>query len=140
MLNDAPILGRGWAFPPTFGGGGTEVAMVAGEEDIRQSLQIILGTAPGERVMQDGFGCDLPSLQFAEVDQRLLSAVERLVSNALLYHERRIDVEQVAVDQSSDEPECLMISITYTVRTTNSRFNMIYPYYLSEASPLQMGR
>jgi len=57
--NGAPFLGRGWSFPPAFGAGGREVATVAGEEDIAQSLHIIFATELGERVMRDDFGCDL---------------------------------------------------------------------------------
>lgn len=134
MSGDAPFLGRGWSFPPTFTVGGGEVLTVAGEEDVYQSLRIILATTPGERVMQDTFGCDLTSLMFEEIDQRLLNKIERLVSDALLEHEPRIQLDKLDVSESPTTPGCLLVSINYTIRGTNSRFNMVYPFYLKEAA------
>ena len=131
---DAPFLGRGWAFPPSFTAGGADVEMVSGAEDIEQSLRILLGTVPGERVMLESFGCDLERLLFAEADQGLCNTLERLVSNAVLEHEPRIDVNSVDVSQSVSEASCLLIRIDYTIRGTNSRYNMVFPFYLMEAA------
>ncbi len=134
MSSDAPFLGRGWSFPPTFTVGGAGVETVSGEEDVHQSLRIILGTTPGERVMQDTFGCDLTSLMFEEIDQRLLNKIERLVSDALLEHEPRVELDGVNVTESDTTPGCLLVSISYMIRGTNSRFNMVYPFYIQEAA------
>jgi phage baseplate assembly protein W len=133
-MSEAPFLGRGWAFPPSFAPGGAEIEMVSGPTDVHQSLQIILGTAPGERVMQEAFGCDLSSLVFEEVDQGLLRTIERLVSDAILEYEPRVEVERLEVTQSATEASCVLISIHYSIRGTNSRFNMVFPFYLMEAA------
>lgn len=134
MRGEGSFLGTGWAFPPSFTAGGGDVEMVSGADDIRQSLEILLATAPGERVMAETFGTDLPRLMFEELDQSLANAVERLVRNAIVEHEPRIKVDRVHVERSAEEPHCLLIHLYYTVRGTNSRFNMVYPFYRMEAT------
>ena len=74
MASTPSFLGQGWSFPPAFGQGGAAVAMVAGVEDIHQSLQILLAKSPGERVMQEDFGCDLHSVLFEAIDQSLFTS------------------------------------------------------------------
>jgi hypothetical protein len=128
------FLGLGWAFPPSFSAGGGDVEMVSGPEDIEQSLRILLGTAPGERVMHEGFGCDLPRLMFEELDQALLNNAKRLISDAIIEHEPRIRLDQVDVTRSRAEVGAIVVSVFYTVRGTNSRFNMVFPFYLMEAT------
>lgn len=133
---DAAFLGTGWSFPPTFQLGGAEVVMVSGEEDIHQSLHILLSTRLGERVMQDDFGCALDSVVFEEIDQGLINTLNRSISDAILYYEPRITLDQLDVDESAEQPGLLLISLTYTIRSTNSRFNMVYPFYVNEATTL----
>jgi phage baseplate assembly protein W len=132
--NGASFLGRGWSFPPAFGAGGKEVAMVAGEEDIGQSLRIIFATELGERVMRADFGCQLRGYLFEEVDNTLLTKIRSAVSDAILYHEPRIRPDVVDVSESDQTPGLIAISVTYTVRTSNTRFNMVFPFYLIEAT------
>ncbi len=134
MRSDPPFLGRGWAFPPSFSAGGAEVEMVSGVEDVHQSLRILLGTTPGERVMQEDFGCDLASLVFEELDYGLVSRIARLVEGAIAAHEPRVDVDRVDASRSPTEPACLMVKIQYTIRGVNSRYNMVFPFYLTEAT------
>ena len=136
MAAESAFLGTGWSFPPTFGRGGAEIAMVSGVEDIQQSLHILLATRLGERVMQDAFGCALDSVVFEEIDQGLINTLNRSISDAILYYEPRITLEQIDVDESAEQPGLLLISLVYTVRTTNSRFNMVYPFYINEAATL----
>lgn len=133
-MTDPAFLGTGWSFPPAFSQGGAEVEMVSGVEDIRQSLHIILSTRLGERVMQDEFGCALDSVLFEEMDQGFINAVTSVVSNAILYHEPRITLNQLDVSESQTQQGLLLISLEYTVRGTNSRFNMVYPFYVNEAT------
>ena len=109
--------------------------MVSGTDDIEQSLQILLSTQLGERVMQDEFGCDLNSMLFAEIDQSLMNSLTGLISDAILYHEPRIKMEDLEISESEAERGLLLISMDYTVRSTNSRYNMVYPFYLNEAVP-----
>ena len=130
----ASFLGKGWGFPPSFGQNGRDVQQVSEQEDIQQSLQILLNTAQGERLMRDYFGCDLQQFMFEEISQSLINHITTLISDAVLYYETRIALNKVDVDESDTVAGLLMITLDYTVRSTNSRFNMVYPFYLNEAS------
>jgi uncharacterized protein len=134
MLPEQSFLGTGWSFPPNFTRGGAEVELVAGTEDIHQSLQILFATRMGERVMQDAFGCDLDYALFEEIDQGLINTLTSISSDAILYHEPRISMDNLDISESADQPGLLLIRIDYTVRSTNSRFNMVYPFYVNEAT------
>lgn len=134
MTDEQTFLGRGWAFPPTFSTGGGQVAMANAEQDVHESIRIILGTRPTERTMRPAFGCDLHSLMFEEVNVSLETRIKQLVTDALLYNEPRIDLEGVDVNEQADAPGLLHIRVTYRIRATNSRFNLVYPFYLNEAN------
>ena len=110
--------------------------MISGPEDIHQSLQILFATQLGERVMQDEFGCDLNGFLFEEISQGLVNSLTAVISDAILYHEPRITMDKLEIDRSASEPGLLLISIHYTVKSTNSRYNMVYPFYLNEATIL----
>lgn len=134
MPADQSFLGTGWSFPPAFTAGGAAVDMVSGAEDIHQSLQILLSTRLGERVMQDDFGCDLFSLLFEEIDQDLINSLSSIISDAILYHEPRIKLDKLDISEDVTRQGLLLIGIEYTIRNTNSRFNMVYPFYINEAT------
>ena len=134
MGAEARFIGRGWAFPPRFTSGGADVEMVSGPEDIHQSLQILFSTEPGERVMQESFGCAMDSVLFEELDQGLINSLTSLVSDAILHHETRIVLDRLDVAERPPGSGMLLISIDYTVRGTNSRYNMVYPFCLKEAA------
>nr|VFJ43041.1 MAG: hypothetical protein BECKDK2373B_GA0170837_100421 [Candidatus Kentron sp. DK] len=134
MLTEKSFLGTGWTFPPAFTNSGAGVGMVSGPEDINESLAILLGTRIGERVMQERFGCNLDGFLFEEMDQGLVSGITSTVSDAILYFEPRITVENLDVGESDDEPGLLLIRIDYSIRGTNSRYNMVYPFYVNEGS------
>jgi phage baseplate assembly protein W len=131
-IDQNDFLGQGWQFPPTFSQGGRELGMVADAEDIQQSLHILLSTGLGERIMQENFGCDLQAVVFESISQRLINRINQQISDAIIYHEPRIKLEQVNVSVDSDDAGLLKISIIYSIRTTNSRFNLVYPFYLYE--------
>ena len=134
MLTDNPFLGKGWGFPPRFNKGQAEVTMVSGVEDIHQSLEIIFTTALGERIMNPTFGCNLESMLFEPMNASRITYLENLINTAILYHEPRIDADQIELRPDQNEG-VLWIHIEYTVRATNSRFNFVYPYYLAESAP-----
>jgi hypothetical protein len=134
MDNNEAFLGQGWAFPPEFYGSGAQVELVAGEEDIRQSLEILLSTATGERTMFSSFGADLQRFMFGEIDQTLVNGIRNNVEDGLLKFEARIKVLDVEVDTSKAASGVLLIVVDYLVRTTNSRYNYVYPFYINEAS------
>lgn len=133
-LGDQAFLGRGWAFPPSFSRGGTDVETVSNAEDIQQSLHVLLGTTQGERVLQESFGCDLQGLLFEEGDQWLISRIERTIRDAISSHEPRIKLDDVKITGQDIRGGSLSVSIRYTIRGTNSRFNMVFPFYLTEAT------
>jgi hypothetical protein len=134
MAADQSFLGTGWSFTPVFSQDGADIALVSGQEDIQQSLQILLGTRLGERVLQDDFGCALDTILFEEIDQGLVNSINSLISDAILYHESRITLNDLDVSDREAVQGMLLISIDYTIRSTNSRFNMVYPFYLYEAT------
>lgn len=131
---DSGFLGTGWRFPPSFDAGGRRAAMVDSEEDIRESLRILLATTPGERVMQPAYGCDLRSVMFAEINAATAAYVKDRIKQAVLFFESRIDLEAINIDESEAEEGRLLIHLEYRVRATNSRSNLVYPFYLLEAT------
>ena len=134
MVTSHSFLGTGWSFPPTFNRNSAQVEMVSDENDVLQSLQIILSTRPGERLMQPTFGCELSQFLFEEIRQGVITSIRSVISDALIYHEPRIKVDRIDVSQSQEEVGLLMISIDYTIRQTNSRYNLVYPFYINEAT------
>ncbi|MCA9988249.1 MAG: GPW/gp25 family protein [Anaerolineales bacterium] len=133
-MSERDFLGRGWAFPPTFRGQGAAVGTVANEEDLQQSLAILLATRPGERLMNETFGCDLQDMLFEEIDQGLLTQIENRVSEAIIRHEPRIILERVTVAAALETEGMVTIDILYVIPETNSRYNMVYPFYLFETA------
>jgi phage baseplate assembly protein W len=130
------FLGRGWAFPPAFDPESGTVEMVADLEDIRQSLQILLSTSLGERVMQPDYGCNLEDYMFESLSNNLIGIIKHHVENAILFYEPRIIAEKVEVT-TADSFDLIegkfTISVEYVIPETNSRFNYVYDYYLREA-------
>lgn len=131
-----PFLGRGWSFPPEFDRQARTVVMLEEETDIQSSLHILLSTRLGERVMQPTYGCNMDSLVFEAMNLTLLTYLKDLVENAILYHEPRIELDKVVIDTSRQYEGLLLIEIYYLVRTTNSRYNYVYPFYLNEGTNL----
>ena len=122
------FLGVGWSFPIEFSGGDVQAA--AHELSIRQSIRLILETARGERVMRPDFGCGLHERVFALNDPATRGSAADDVREALLQWEPRIDVLDVTAGAGGDAGEVLLINITYRVRATDSRANLVYPFYL----------
>ncbi|HWT34875.1 MAG TPA: GPW/gp25 family protein [Paraburkholderia sp.] len=129
----AEVLGVGWSFPVELtdaNGEATPIAVARYEDSVRQSIIIILSTARGERVMRPRFGCDLHQLVFAVNNVTTQSMAAWHVREALEEWEPRIDVLRVDAAGSGDYDEELLIDIDYRVRLTDSRYNLVYPFYL----------
>lgn len=133
-LQKESFLGRGFSFPPRFSRGGADVEMVSNAEDIEQSIRILLGTTQGERILRESFGCNLTGLLFEEADQWLVSRIERTVSDAILENEPRVILDRVTVNGGDRYGGRFDVNVMYTVRATNTRFNMVFPFYLTEAT------
>jgi phage baseplate assembly protein W len=125
------FLGSGWAFPVGLDDVHGGVRLTAdGMDAIRQSIWQILGTARGERVMRPDFGCGIHDLVFDVNDTGTANAVGQSVREALTRWEPRIDVLDVYAAPDTAAPDRLLIEINYQVRSTNSRFNLVYPFYV----------
>ncbi|MEM7105406.1 MAG: GPW/gp25 family protein [Bacteroidota bacterium] len=125
------FLGIGWNFPPEFTKGGKRVAMVGFEEDIRQSLHILLSTRVKERVMQPTYGCNLDTMLFDAINIHLKTYVQHLVKTAIFYHEPRIKVENITVSDDNQNEGVLLIIIDYHIKSTNTKNNFVFPFYLN---------
>jgi Phage baseplate assembly protein W len=136
METKQSFLGRGWGFPPEFVKSATSVRMTEAEEDIEKSLQILLSTRPGERILVPDYGCNLDELLFKPLNLTQKTYVIDLIKTAILYHEPRIDVEKISIDESTVNDGILLINIDYRVRITNSRKNMVYPFFKNEGTAI----
>jgi len=127
------FLGRGWRFPVAVDAEGN-VAMSGDEQDIRESIRIILATAKGERVMRPDFGCGIHDYVFAALNASVLTLVTDSVREALTLWEPRVELIGVEGNMAAIDEGMLLISIDYRVRTTNNQFNLVYPFYLTEGA------
>jgi len=123
------FLGVGWKFPPALDQGG-QVAIAQYEQAVAQAIWIILGTAPGERIMRPDFGCGIHTLVFAPNNAGTAGRTTNLVREALVRWEPRIDLLAVEASADADDPTLLLVELAYRVRSTNNRFNLVYPFYL----------
>jgi hypothetical protein len=135
-MENQSFLGRGWSFPPEFNRESKAVKMLEDEEDIRSSLHILLSTRLGERIMVPGYGCNLDELLFSPLNLTLKTYVIDLIRTAILYYEPRIDVNKIDIDPADELNGVLLINIDYTIRATNSRMNIVYPFYKEEGNEL----
>lgn len=130
------FLGTGWAFPPTFERETGNVELVSDFKDIDESLDILLSTSLGERVMQPRYGCELQDYLFEPLSSTVIGYIKDRVKTSILLFEPRIVAEKIEVtaDDSFDLIEGrFTISVEYTIPGTNSRFNYVYDYYKNEA-------
>lgn len=132
------FLGTGWSFPPAFIKGANSVEMVSTLNDIAQSIRIILGTTPGERVMQPEFGCHLKRLVFEKIDANLVNELNDIVGHALLNFEPRVNFLEAEVLEKDDLGGILQVRIHYTVIATNTRHNIVYPFYKLEGTNISI--
>lgn len=131
---ETAFLGRGWSFPPAFDAATGTVNLLTGEADIQSSLYVLLSTLPGERVMQPTYGCDLTPLLFQPLDTTLRTFLQDKIRTAVLYFEPRIDVVRVDLQPGDGTDGTVFISLDYTIRSTNSRHNLVFPFYRSEGT------
>ncbi len=124
----ADFLGKGWKFPVSAKDG--KIVSSEGEDSIRESILIILGTAKGERVMRPDFGCGINELVFAPNNTSTATLVSFYVKEALLKWEPRIEVLSVNAIPDEEEGDKLYINIEYMVKTSNTKNNLVYPFYL----------
>lgn len=112
--------------------------MLEDEADIASSLEILLTTALGERVMLPQYGCNLDEMVFESLDTRIKTLMADKVESAILYHEARVQLESVRLDDRNGLEGIVIIDVVYRVKATNSRFNFVFPYYKSEGTDINL--
>jgi phage baseplate assembly protein W len=127
---DVRVLGQGLGFPVRRETAGLRVS--SGSDKVRQSILLILSTAPGERQMRPDFGCAIHDLVFQPNTPVLHGMVMAKVREALINWEPRVDVVDVAVEVPSGTPDCVLIRVDYRVRATNASYNLVYPFFIEE--------
>jgi phage baseplate assembly protein W len=135
--NEASFLGTGWAFPPAFNLQTHSVEMVSDEEDIKQSLFILFDTMKGERIMNTEYGSSLQTMVYEVISNTLLHFIIYRIERAILFFEPRIIVSNIDIDTSHEIEGILYISVFYTIIQTNTRNNIVYPFYLREGTLLK---
>jgi uncharacterized protein len=128
-----PFLGTGWKFPLQVTPRGA-IATSSEEQRIEESILLILSTAPGERLMLPDFGCGIHDLVFAPNDTGTVAKVVDLVRRSLTTYEARIDVLEVIAETSFEQPNLLLIRVDYRIRDNNAMKNVVYPFFITEAT------
>jgi uncharacterized protein len=131
------FLGTGWSFPPEFVLESGEVLMTSDEADIAASLKILLGTALGERLFNPKYGLDMHGMLFEPMSTTMKTFLKDLTRNAILIYEPRIDLLSLELDTSAQLEGKVAIILEYEVRATNSRFNLVYPFYIADGSEVR---
>jgi phage baseplate assembly protein W len=144
MNEDEPLqatsfLGTGWSYPPEFVIETGQVSMTLDEEDIEASLKILLGTALGERFLNPNYGLDLHEMLFEPMSTTMTTLLKDRARIALLIYEPRINLLALEIDTSAQLEGRVAIVVDYEVRATNSRFNLVYPFYLAGGSEMRSG-
>lgn len=125
----ASVTGRGWAFPPYLDER-NRMALVEGDDDVRQAIFIILNTIPGERVMRPEFGCQIHELIFAPANEETSAVAERYVTEALNRWEPRINLKRVTATPSQGDRGEILIEIVYALKQQRDVRSLVYPFYL----------
>ena len=133
-MENKSFLGTGWAFPPTFKKSLQTNEMVSDEQDILQSLQILFSTQIKERVMRSEYGCDLSPLLYENITTTLKTKIKANIENAILLFEPRISLENVLFKSDDENTGIIYLEIVFKVKSTNSRKNFVYPFYLEEGT------
>ncbi|MDC8005355.1 GPW/gp25 family protein [Aureisphaera galaxeae] len=133
-MEQEDFLGTGWSFPPSFNLSEKSVNMVSDEEDIRQSLDILLSTRLGERVLLSEYGCGINTMPFENITVTFLTKMKAIIKKAILLYEPRIDLEEVFFTSPKAEEGIVKVQLQYRIRATNSRLNYVYPFYLKEGT------
>ena len=131
--NDKSFLGSGWSFPPAFAKATKELIMTSGEEDIRKSLEILLSTTICERFLQPLYGCNLEHYVFEPLNATISTEIRLTVKNAIDLYEPRLKLLAVKLDTGMINVGRIDIAIEYEIITTNTRHNLVYPFYINEA-------
>ena len=133
MTQENTFLGRGWAFPVEFNPNSAQVLLSENEEDILQSLIILLNTTIGERVLRPEYGCNMEDMLFEALNVTTATMITNRIKRAILFHEPRVKTDQIDLRPDYQEGR-VDVLISYTIISTNNRKNLVYPYLQIEAT------
>ena len=133
-MDQRQFLGRGLKFPLQVDGRTGKFALSSQEEDIQEAIGIILNTVQGERVMRAEFGTNLLEYIFAPASSSTRHSLVREIGEQLLFQEPRITDVKAVCRTDSRQTGAIVVEVSYTIRSTNSRYNHVYPFYLTEGS------
>ena len=131
---ESSFLGTGWSFPPTFSRLNYSVDLVSDDQDIRETLWILFSTQLGERIMLPEYGSLLWKMVFQNITTTLTTQLADVVRQSILYWEPRINVDDVSVQPSASVTGLVLILVDYTIRKTNARNNLVFPFYMQEGT------
>lgn len=134
-MKNRSFLGIGWAFPPELRDNTDAVTMVSDENSIHQSLNMLLSTTPGERIHRFDYGCPIRNYAFEVMHLTTQTIMKELIERAIILFEPRITLDKVLFEINEAEG-VILIHLDYTIRQTNRRSNMVYPFYLNEGTEI----
>lgn len=137
IVQTPSFLGRGWSFPPEFTSAG-DVVMTEEQADIDASLRVLFGTAAGERFLVPTYGLDMHELQFEPMSTSMRTFLHDRIKTSILIHEPRITLLSLDVQNPTEPDGTLLIVVEYAIRATNSRFNIVYPFYWHDATEVSV--
>lgn len=131
-LDKNTFLGSGWSFPITFNAHNATVDMVSNDACIEQNMIMLLSTRQGERLMYPAYGHQLYQMIYEDIDETLLYRMKEHIYYIFMIHEPRVTLEDVAITFKDEKENIIYIELQYLIRETNTRTNLVYPYYLIE--------
>ena len=134
---NSSFLGTGWSFPPEFIRETGEVRLSSDEQDIEASLRILFGTVQGERFLSPKYGLDMQEILFDPMSTTMRTFLKDRVKVAILIYEPRINLLSLEVESPDPNSGALIISIEYEVRATNSRYNLVFPFYNNDSNEVR---
>lgn len=130
-IRNREFIGRGLNFPLQVDSQG-RLALTNGENEIFQSIRIILETSPGERVMRPTFGCRVWELIFEPRDASTEALLKEYVREALAMWEPRIEVTGIDILEEGAPQEVIMVNIRYLIKNTHDERSIVYPFYIMD--------
>ena len=131
------FLGSGWAFPVTFSRGNNQLELTQYEDNINNSIDIIMKTYRGQRPFENQFGSGMQRFFFQKMNETMKGDIQQTVKSALLENEPRITVMDVTVEYTDMLNGLIEVRIDYIYNQTNTRHNYVYPFYVNEGTNLK---
>ena len=126
------FLGKGWKFPPAFSSTIRSVNMVSNEENIYNSLKVLISTLPQERIMQPKYGCNLQDFLFEPLDLSTAKRMTDRIEQSIIQFEPRVRILKIDTEDLIFEQGTINIHVHYEIKATNSRYNLVFPFYVEE--------